>query len=1450
MSSALIGGLVASVLLLSSVAAPLGEYIAYAESESQETASQGTPLPHKPSEPDQPEKNPEAEKADAGKASGGQSDGSGSAEPTAMPDVQESAKPDPTKAPEAQASAEPSAGPTPEVDETPAPTQRPQGGLTLLPASNRKADLRLGTFKYLKGGMRIPVLYQYQYKTAVAKMGDRTISVATSGCGATAVSMVVAYLTENKKQTPYTLFRWAAEKGLYSGDGLGHSALSRLASKYGVESRWTADEQSVLDALNSGYPVIAHMGEGAFTDDGHYIVLRGVAKNGKVYVNDPNSASNSKKTFSMSKIVRESKTDRPFMICTSEEITEPTATPKIAEAMADRSVVGKEATRVSMPETIGKFLVTTPPENTATPAPETTVAPEKTATPAPEKTDAPVVTVLPVPEIIIAPDATATPAPEVIATPEATATPVPETTAAPEVTAAPEATATPEATMSPVPETTVAPEATATPAPETTDAPVVTVSPVPETTIAPVATETPLPETTVAPKVTSTPVPETTVAPEVTATPAPEPTIAPEATATPAPETTIAPEVTATRAPETIIESDATAMPALEETIAPETTIGPEETLALEATETPMPENADAVTPFSYEDGVILLTAASELPIPDGVQLVVQKLDSSAQPGLDGLQGKRALESYRVSFQLDGAEVMGGTALELRLAIKDLGLTEASTYLLDGSEVLWQKAAPGQTETIVFSMPSGGTFTFAQDAPLNASLQYEDDLLRAEVTVADAARIPAGAVLTLGTTPSEYETYAETLAANGIGANRILGIYGMTLRLAGPEGPLDLGGTPLSVRLTYKGLSLDGAQAWMLNQGGAVQAEVTDGGAGLTVAFELNGEASFAVVFARPVNTETVYTFEDDTVLVVATLSDPSAMPYGASLQVSAVDAQPYAPYCEAIESEKGEGEESANAPRAVRKAMSPADEDTSQDDEAGLFYYDRRAYDIRFVLDGLEYEPSIGTVGVSIHFKEDAADAPAGENLTEISVVHIQESNGEVTPVALDADYDTTNAGSLASVSFETDSFSVYLITNGYTKSSALTYNIVDTAAETFTNTPYYYANRKLGIAGSFHLVAFNSLTLSAHTNGNVLAKSLTANVNFGTNGLANELSYVQTYAKVNGVSASSDTHVLALGSGVKVSLADNGNAFAINGTKLDRPKNVWQDNDTAALPFINLASVKSECQSISSTISGYANANVTASLSDMNNRSLTLTAPTGVGVYNFTAAQVNGYASTDLKLTGFTSGNSGSMIINVNCSGVTSLTLPNVRMFVNGIEATTSEVTDFANGRVLWNFYNISGLTINAKLMKGSILAPGATVNLNQNLNGTVVADTITVYAESHREDFVGKISDTVTVRKVWKDALGNTLTGTGIDQSSVTVQLYKKSSGGIVTAHGSAVVLNSANSWKHAWSGLDSGYTYYAQETYVGAEAVVTDPNFATQQAAGTIVTYANNAGITIG
>lgn len=189
-------------------------------------------------------------------------------------------------------------------------------GLVLAPMSPFAQDYELRSPVYPDGGMRIPALIQHDYKTPVATIGGRDVSVWTSGCGADAISMVVVFFTGNLKQTPYTLFRWAAEHGLYKGSGLEHEALTSLASLYGIRGRWIApDAEAILAALNAGQPVIAHMGRGTFTTgSGHYIVLRGVAPDGTIYVNDPAVLENCFLTFPLDQIIKESKSDDPFMI--------------------------------------------------------------------------------------------------------------------------------------------------------------------------------------------------------------------------------------------------------------------------------------------------------------------------------------------------------------------------------------------------------------------------------------------------------------------------------------------------------------------------------------------------------------------------------------------------------------------------------------------------------------------------------------------------------------------------------------------------------------------------------------------------------------------------------------------------------------------------------------------------------------------------------------------------------------------------------------------------------------------------------------------------------------------------------------------------------------------------------------------------------------------------------
>lgn len=170
-------------------------------------------------------------------------------------------------------------------------------------------------------GMMIPMLFQTDYTQTVCILNGRDRSVATSGCGATSLSMVIAYLTGNTEQNPYVLFRDSVKNGYYRGEGWSHSTLSHYASLYNIHYKWFSnDAESILYALESGYPVIAHMGRGIFTRKGHYLVLRGLTEDGLVLVNDPFSRKNSEMAFPIGTLLKQTKTSEPFMICWNDNM--------------------------------------------------------------------------------------------------------------------------------------------------------------------------------------------------------------------------------------------------------------------------------------------------------------------------------------------------------------------------------------------------------------------------------------------------------------------------------------------------------------------------------------------------------------------------------------------------------------------------------------------------------------------------------------------------------------------------------------------------------------------------------------------------------------------------------------------------------------------------------------------------------------------------------------------------------------------------------------------------------------------------------------------------------------------------------------------------------------------------------------------------------------------------
>lgn len=291
-----------------------------------------------------------------------------------------------------------------------------------------------------------------------------------------------------------------------------------------------------------------------------------------------------------------------------------------------------------------------------------------------------------------------------------------------------------------------------------------------------------------------------------------------------------------------------------------------------------------------------------------------------------------------------------------------------------------------------------------------------------------------------------------------------------------------------------------------------------------------------------------------------------------------------------------------------------------------------------------------------------------------------------------------------------------------------------------------YYNENSPLGTAGSFHLVAFNRLYMGTHTNGNVLAHTLIANSNFGTRNYPYELSYVMNYETVNGGSASENqNHFLVLGSENDISIRGNNDQVYINGTKIDSPHNIVLDTDTYHTPFIDLERVEEEAIGLSERLSQVSNVGVTVNFADENNRTITLNNPKGTGYYNTTALDLlsnNHFSDRRINIKGFSKGCNGSIVINVDCTGVTEFNMAEAIVYIDGEEQGTNEVTVFSAGKVVWNFINAEGVTINTKRMTGMVIAPGATVKIKQNLNGTVIAENIYVEAESHRTDFTGDI------------------------------------------------------------------------------------------------------------
>ena len=117
------------------------------------------------------------------------------------------------------------------------------------------------------------------------------------GCGPTAAAMLISSFTNGGEAiTPVTIADWSSANGYYAPQsGSYHSLIPSVLTAYGfqVESVTDHSPQNAASLLSSGHILVALMGKGSLTQNGHFVLITKLLPDGNVSIADPNSFDNS-----------------------------------------------------------------------------------------------------------------------------------------------------------------------------------------------------------------------------------------------------------------------------------------------------------------------------------------------------------------------------------------------------------------------------------------------------------------------------------------------------------------------------------------------------------------------------------------------------------------------------------------------------------------------------------------------------------------------------------------------------------------------------------------------------------------------------------------------------------------------------------------------------------------------------------------------------------------------------------------------------------------------------------------------------------------------------------------------------------------------------------------------------------------------------------------------------
>lgn len=151
-------------------------------------------------------------------------------------------------------------------------------------------------------GGQLPFLYQTDPQYRDAPYAGATVGEA--GCGPTSLAIVYIALTGKADKDPAAMAAFSEAEG-YVEEGLtAWRFMTDGAADLGLSSHEVpADVGRLKEELAQGHPIICSVRPGDFTDTGHFLVVAGVADNGELVIHDPNSPSNSARTWDAERVL-------------------------------------------------------------------------------------------------------------------------------------------------------------------------------------------------------------------------------------------------------------------------------------------------------------------------------------------------------------------------------------------------------------------------------------------------------------------------------------------------------------------------------------------------------------------------------------------------------------------------------------------------------------------------------------------------------------------------------------------------------------------------------------------------------------------------------------------------------------------------------------------------------------------------------------------------------------------------------------------------------------------------------------------------------------------------------------------------------------------------------------------------------------------------------------------